>query len=154
MLEDRFVKKLEKDLMELHEHMIALEKIEIKRKRTRIPHREIEQEYMSFFQQAELGLAIVQNGVVVRANSPTANILGYSPEELMGTPFKQYIHPEDLPKVATYYNERLAGKEVPIIYRLRVKHKDGSDVEIETKMGVIPYNDQPADFAIICKLEK
>jgi len=154
MLEEYFVKKLEKDLMELHEHMIALEKLEIKRTRTRIPHWKIEQEYMSFFQQSELGLAIVQNGIVVRANSPTAEILGYSPEELMGTLFEQYIHPEDLPKVATYYNERLAGKEVPIIYRLRVKHKDGNEVKIETRMGVIPYNDKPADFAIIRKIEK
>ncbi len=154
MLEDYFVNKLEKDLMELHEHMIALEKLEIKRKRARIPHWEIEQEYMSYFRQAELGLAIVQNGIVVRVNSPTAEILGYSPEELMGTPFKQYIHPEDLPKVATYYNERLAGKEVPIVYRLRVKHKNGNDVVIETKMGVIPYNDKPADLAIVSNVKE
>lgn len=154
MLEEHFVKKLEKDLMELHEYMIALEKLEIKRKRTQIPHWKIEQEYISFFQKAEIGLAIVQNGIIVRANSLTAGIIGCSPEEIMGTLFKQYIHPEDLPKVTAYYNERLAGKEAPIVYRLRVRHKDGSYVEIETRVGVIPYNNKPADFAIITNLEK
>ena len=94
----------------------------------------------------------MQDGIVVRANSPIAKIVGYSPEELIGTPFNRYIHPDELSKVTEYYNERIAGKDAPIIYRLRVMHKDGSDVEIETRMGVITYNAKPADFAIVSKI--
>ena len=154
MLEEDIVKKLEKDLLDLHERIVALEKIEIERQRTGKPHWKTEKEYRSFFKLAKEGMAIVQDGIVVRANSSISQIVGYSPEELIGTPFNQYIHPDELPKVTEYYKERIAGKEAPIIYKLRVLHKDGRDVEIETKMGVITYNEKPADFALVSKILK
>ncbi len=145
---------IEEGLIDLHEKMIELEKLEIERKRTGKPHWKTEKEYQLFFQQSKEGMAIVQNGTIVRLNSAISLILGYSPEELRGTLFNQYIHPDDLWKVTDYYYKRIAGKEVPIIYRLKVIHKDGSDVEIETKMGVIPYHDKPADFAIFYKIKE
>jgi PAS domain S-box-containing protein len=152
MLEEDIVKKLEKDLLDLHERIVALEKIEIERQRTGKPHWKTEKEYRSFFQQAKEGMAIVQDGIVIRANSTISQIVGYSPEELIGTPFNQYIHPDELPKVTEYYKERIAGKDAPIIYKLRVMHKDGSEIEIETKMGIVTYNEKAADFAMVNKI--
>lgn len=145
---------IEEGLIDLHKKMIELEKLEIERQRTGKPHWKTEKEYQSFFQQSKEGMAIVQDGTIVRLNSAISHILGYSPEELRGTPFKQHIHPDDLWKVTEYYFKRIAGKEVPIIYRLKVIHKDGSSVEIETKMGIIPYMDKPADFAIFHKIKE
>jgi PAS domain S-box-containing protein len=152
MLEEDIVKKLEKDLLDLHERIVTLEKIEIERQRTGKPHWKTEKEYRSFFKLAKEGMAIVQDGIVVCANSSISQIVGYSAEELIGTPFNQYIHPDELPKVTEYYKERIAGKEAPIIYKLRVMHKDGSEIEIETKMGIITYNEKPADFAMVCEI--
>ena len=149
MLEDLLLKKHEKDLIELHERMVELEKLEIERQRTGKPFWKIESEYQSIFQLSKDAMAIVQDGMIIRVNPAISQIVGYSPEELIGTPFTQYIHPDELWKVIEYYNKRIAGKEVPIIYKTRVKHKDGSYVEIETKMGVITYQEKPADFAIV-----
>ena len=145
---------IEEELIDLHEKMIELEKIEIERQRTGKPHWKTEKEYQLFFQQSKEGMAIVQDGTIVRVNSIISLILGYSPEELRGTLFKQYIHPDDLWKVTEYYYKRIAGKEVPIKYRLKVIHKDGRDIEIETKMGIINYHDKPADYAIFQKIKE
>ncbi len=154
MIEEKFINKFEKDLMQLHKRMTELEKLEIERQRTGKPYWKIEKEYQSIFQLAKEGMAIVQDGIVVRANLQLEQIVGYSPEELIGNPFKQYIHPDDLLKVTEYYNERMAGKEAPIIYKLKVMHKNGNEVEVETKMAVIPYHGKPADFAIVTEMKK
>jgi PAS domain S-box-containing protein len=142
----------EKELIDLHEKMVELEKLEIERVRTGKPYWKIEKEYRFFFEQAKEGMVIVQDGIIVRTNSPISQIVGYSSEELMGTPFNQYIHPDELWKVIENYNKRIAGKDAPIQYKITVKHKDGSDVDIEAKAGVITYHEKPADFAIISKI--
>lgn len=154
MLEEDFVKKHEKDLIELHERMVELEKLEIERQRTGKPHWKIESEYQSIFQLSKDAMAIVQDGMIIRVNSAISQVVGYSPEDLIGTPFTQYIHSDELWKVIEYYNKRIAGKEAPIIYRTRVKHKDDSYIEIETRVGVITYQEKPADFAIVSKVKE
>jgi hypothetical protein len=70
-----------------------------------------------------------------------------------GTSFAHYIHPDELPKLAKYYLQRIAGKEVPNnIYNTIIKHKDGSDIPIEIKASVVQYQGRQADFAIVRKI--
>jgi PAS domain S-box-containing protein len=70
----------------------------------------------------------------IRYASPGAElVLGYTPEELVGTRTIDHMHPEDLPKVLEFYEDLLAagpGAQLrPFEYRAR--HKDGHYIWIE-----------------------
>ncbi len=54
------------------------------------------------------------------------NVLGYSPEELMGTNAFALIHPDDVEQVVNKFNAALAVPEQPQSVQFRFKLKDGS----------------------------
>jgi PAS domain S-box-containing protein len=140
-----------KDLMELHKLMVELEQIEIVRQRSGIPHWKTEKKYQEFFSRGKKAVTIVQNGIIIRANEQIAEITGHSLEEIIGTAFSQHVHPSELPRLQKYYDSRIAGSEVPIVYKTIVKHKDGGNIYIDIKAGVITYGYEPAIFAIVEK---
>ena len=134
--------------MELDKLMVELEQIEITRRRSGRPHWKTEKEYREFFARQTEAVAIVQNGIIVRANSQLANMLGYSAEEFLGIPFSRLIHPSELPRVQKNYETRIGGKEAPIIYKTIALHKDGGSVYVAVKAGTITYWEKPAIFVI------
>jgi PAS domain S-box-containing protein len=143
-----FSDKYGKDLMTLHKLMVELEQIAIVRQRSGKPHWKTEKEYREFFAKQKEAVAIVQDGIIVRANSQLAKMLGYSLEEFMGIPFSQLIHASELPRVQKNYENRIEGKEAPIIYKTIAQHKDGSSVYIMVKVGSVTYWEKPAIFVI------
>jgi PAS domain S-box-containing protein len=66
-------------------------------------------------------------GRVLYANPAVTDILGYQPEELMGTSIIQYMHPEQRETVAAELSELVAGQGTWTNLLLRWRHKDGSD---------------------------
>ena len=92
--------------------------------------RESEERFRALFNQATVGVAQVDSatGRFVRVNQRYADILGYSPQELVGMTFQSLTHPDDL--VADLAQaRRLQNGDVPE-YRLekRCIHKDGHEV--------------------------
>jgi PAS domain S-box-containing protein len=143
-----FSDKYGKDLMGLHKLMVELEQIEIRRQRSGIPHWKTEKEYRDFFAKQTAAVAILQNDIIVRANSTLAEMLGYSLEEFIGTPFVGFIHPSELQRVQKNYKDRIEGKEAPIIYKTIAQGKDGKIVYVNVKVGAITYQEKPAIFVI------
>ncbi len=137
--------------MELHKLMVELEQIEIERQRSGKPHWKSEKKYQEFFSRVKEAVAIVQDGIIIRANESIAEIAGHSLEEIKGTAFSQYVHPSEMSRLQKNYDIRIAGSEAPIVYKTIVKHKNGSNVYIHVKVGVITYRDKPAIFAIVEK---
>lgn len=146
-----FADKYAKDLMGLHKLMVELEQIEIERQRTGQPQWKTEKKYHEFFSRIKEALVIVQNGIIIRANEQIAEISGHSVEEIIGSPFSEYVHPSEMPRLQKNYDSRIAGIEAPIVYKTIIKHKDGSNVYINAKVGVITYKDEAAIFAIVEK---
>jgi two-component system, cell cycle sensor histidine kinase and response regulator CckA len=70
-------------------------------------------------------------------NSPSyEKILGYTPQELAGTPISAQIHPDDRDKVSMAASEALStGSGRSLEYRMR--HKDGSWRTLESRAGTI-----------------
>jgi len=115
---------------------------------------EVERKIHELFSKKDTGIAIVQDAVIKYANPYLADLLGYTPEEFMGTPFALYLHHEEISRVTRMYLDRLAGKEVPIIYETRVYHKKGDIVHIELRASEIKYHGRPADFVFVKKVDK
>ncbi|MEE9503087.1 MAG: PAS domain S-box protein [Candidatus Aminicenantaceae bacterium] len=143
-----FADKYGKDLMELHKLMVELEQIDIVRQRSGKPHWKTEKEYRDFFARQTEAVAIVQNGIIVRINPQISEMIGCSPEEVVGTPFVQFIHPSELPRVQKNYENRIEGKEAPIIYKTIAQHKDGRNIYVILKAGMITYWEKTAVFLI------
>lgn len=52
--------------------------------------------------------------------------MGHKPEEVIGTTFEHYVHPEDLTKCVEYYKQVFYFKKLPAVLEFRVIKKDGS----------------------------
>ncbi|MBN1224230.1 MAG: PAS domain-containing protein [Candidatus Aminicenantes bacterium] len=147
-------KDFEKKLMDLHVKMTEMERLELGRKREELPRSKTENEYRLFFEKEDELMVLLQDSIIVRVNSKVVPAMGYAVEELIGTEFMQYVHPDELPQVIKNYEKRMEGKDAPIVYKTVLKHKDGSDIRVEALAAKVTYRGNPADLVIIKKLKK
>jgi PAS domain S-box-containing protein len=63
------------------------------------------------------------------------DLLGYEPEELLGTRAYDHFHPDDVPKVGASHRSALGGAPFTIIYRMR--RKNGEYVWVETTNRIV-----------------
>jgi PAS domain S-box-containing protein len=111
--------------------------------------RESEEKYRNLVERANDGIVIGQDGILRYVNSRLAHMGGYTVEELTGAPIFDFFFPEERAKFIDRYKRRMAGEDVPTIYETRLKHKNGSRIEVEINAGVISYNGKPADLVLI-----
>ena len=142
------------ELMELHHRIIELDKLEIERKRAENNLREIEDKIHKLFDKAEGVITIIQDRLIKYVNPGIEELIGHTPEEVIGTSFAHYVAPDVLPELANYYLKRIAGEDIPNVYQTVIKHKDGSDVPIEIKASVVKYKGRSADLAIVRKVAR
>jgi PAS domain S-box-containing protein len=119
------------------------------RKRAEEALRESEEKYRSLVERANDGITIIQDTLLKYANPRLTQMLGYSVEEMLNTPFTSYIDPEELPKVNERYRRRIAGGDVPSIYETIIRHKNGSKIYAEFNAGVVTYQGKPADLVFV-----
>ncbi len=107
--------------------------------------RKTEDHYRLLFEHANLGIFVARDGCVKFPNPYLSQIVGYSPAELDGQPFSLFIHPEDLPLVATRHQERLSGKTgLPQTYDFRVISKNGTILWVQLCTVLIQWQGRPA----------
>ncbi|MGA9347586.1 MAG: PAS domain S-box protein, partial [Anaerolineae bacterium] len=110
---------------------------------------ESEEKYRNVVERANDGICIIQDTIVTYLNPRLAEMWGGTIEEVIGTPFTNYVHPEELPKVVDRYKQRMTGEDVIPVYETVLKHKDGSKVYAELNAGVITYQGKPANLVFV-----
>jgi len=60
-------------------------------------------------------------GIITYISPPIALIMGYKPAEIIGTPFVQYIHEDDLERIISALEKLKDGKIKPSEYRVKTK---------------------------------
>lgn len=78
-----------------------------------------------------VGIYIHQDGYFKYVNSRMTEIMGYSEEELLSTPAREFLYEEDMPVAVEMMRKRLEGEVDSIQYEIRVKTKGGSFVWVE-----------------------
>jgi PAS domain S-box-containing protein len=126
-----------------------LEVSEAGRKRMETALRESEAKYSALVENSADGIVIIQDGVLKFASPISLKLVGYRPEELVGTDFIKIITPENQKKVAKRYADRMAGKEVPNLYEISLIKKNGTTVPVEINATLIDYEGRPADLVLI-----
>jgi PAS domain S-box-containing protein len=111
--------------------------------------RESEEKYRNLVERANDGIIIIQDSIVLFANTRAAEIWGGTRDELIGTSFASHVDPSELSKVAEHYRKRMVGVDVPPVYETVLKRKDGRRVYAELNAGRIDFRGKPADLVII-----
>jgi PAS domain S-box-containing protein len=129
--------------------VIAVGRDVTERKQAEEALRESEEKYRNLVERADDGIAIVQDSVLKYINPAWASMSGYLAAELIDTPYRSHVWPDDLPSVFEHRQRRLDGEEEPITYEAGLVHKDGQRVPIELSAGVITYDRRPAELVIV-----
>jgi PAS domain S-box-containing protein len=101
--------------------------------------KDIDDTYRSLVEHARDGIAIIHDFEVKFANRAFCKMVGLPKNELIGAHLKKFISEEEFIKNTTRYSERIAGLNLPRIYKSQVMHSDGSTIEVELNVSVIPY---------------
>jgi PAS domain S-box-containing protein len=122
---DNLENKEKKQVSELHE--------EIQQRR------DIEDTYRALVEHARDGIVIIHDFRVRYANPAFVKMIGFSEKELIGAHLKKFISEEEFIKNTKRYSDRIAGLNLPRIYKSKVIHSDGSTIDVELNVCVIPY---------------
>ena len=86
-----------------------------------------EEYFRAITEQASEMLAILDANGMTKYESPSnISVLGYEPDELVGTNLLELIHPDDLPAARQTFGRVLGSPGIPLRTELRYRHKDGS----------------------------
>ena len=110
---------------------------------------ESEMKYSTLVEHAKDGVVIVFDGECKFANRALAEILGYSVNEIIGTPFLDLVSLESRELVIQKYKERMAGITTPPFDEFKLQCKDGSIKDVEVSVGIIQYQGRPAIHGIV-----
>ncbi len=141
--------QLLKENEKLKSRIAILEKSEVNRKQIEEALKESEEKYRNLVERANDGICIIQDRIVKYLNLRLAEMWGSTVEEVIGTVFTDYIHPDELPKVIDRYQQRIENKSVRHMYETILHRKNGSSVFVELNAGLITYQGKPADLVII-----
>jgi len=70
----------------------------------------------------EVIYSVNKDGVMTYVNPPIETILGYTPSEIIGKPFQNFVYEEDLPLMRKRFQQILAGDIKPSEYRILNKN--------------------------------
>ena len=119
------------------------------RKRAEVALRESEEKYRNLVERANDGIVIIQDGQVRYANARVLELWGGTAEQVLGTPFTDYIAPAFLAVVVERYHRRIAGEPVAPMFEAVLRRKDGTPVYAELNAGLVTFDGKPADLVII-----
>jgi PAS domain S-box-containing protein len=111
--------------------------------------RDVEDTYRSLVEHARDGIAIIHDLIVKYANSAFCRMIGFSEEELIGAHLRKFISEEEFIKNTKRYSARIGGINLPRIYKSTVIHSNGSTIDVELNVSVVPYGRSLAALVFI-----
>jgi len=95
------------------------------------------------------GIVIVQNGVIEESNACMPKLCGGSPEELVGTPFAGYFHPDDIPAVKTLLDSSKKKYSDPRVLEATLVNLNDRQLKIEITAAACTLRQKAATLLII-----
>ncbi len=118
------------------------------RKQAESALRDSEEKYREVVERANDAIVIIQDNDIAYINPCGAAVLGYTPEEVIGTSLMNYIHPDYIREALERISKRMEGEVIQDIYESVLRHRDGSVRYVEMSGGVIQYDGMPADLLV------
>jgi len=128
--------------LELANQRLAAEIAE--RKRTEMALRESEERYKALSENSLTGIFIHQNDELAYVNDRLAAMGGFSPAEMLGRPFWEFVHPQDRDIVKHKSLPGSPNKSVPSHYDFRFVCKNGEMKWVNALVGTIQHRGRSA----------
>lgn len=91
-----------------------------------------EAKFRSLIENSQDIITIIDDDAIIRYESPSvAHILGYAPEELIGRPCLELVHPDDIERCTVAIVDMSATPGIRHTLQFRFRHKNGSWRNIE-----------------------
>jgi two-component system cell cycle sensor histidine kinase/response regulator CckA len=119
------------------------------RKKTEEALRESETKYSALVENSKDGIIMIQEGMLTFINKASIDLVGYSPEEMIGSSFLKFAAPAYRDLVMRRYADRMEGKKAPSIYEIELIRKDGTTVPVELNAIHIEFRGKPTDLAFV-----
>ncbi len=104
----------------------------------------VEAQYRLAFEHAPDAIIVAQDGRIQLANAAAARFAGCSSRELLGRPFAELLHPDDLPAALERYQRRLAGDWSEGSFSFRIVDQQGETRYLEGSSIPTVWNDAAA----------
>ncbi|MEN6611815.1 MAG: PAS domain S-box protein [Methanoregulaceae archaeon] len=109
-----------------------------------------EETYQALVEHIQDGLFIVKSGKIRFANSQFAAMLGYNPEELLGTTVMDILSPDDRTRARDYDRRRKLGENVPVVSECNFLRKGGTGMlPARVNVGIAHYPDGVVSIATV-----
>ncbi|MBE9524480.1 MAG: diguanylate cyclase, partial [Chloroflexi bacterium] len=108
-----------------------------------------EELYRNVTTQANDGIAIVQDNVVIYCNPQFADLIGYTIEDIIFHSLAEFIAPNEVENVQDQHNRHIRGEEIPSQYRTALLHESGDTIPVEFSISSIKVNDQPCILGMV-----
>jgi PAS domain S-box-containing protein len=125
-------------------HVIAQALDITERKQAEEALRTSEARYRLLVENANEAILVVQDGMLKFVNRMTAELSGYSEQELTSRPFLEFIPPDDRGMVVERHLKRLKGNASQSRYAFRLVTRDGSIKWVEIGAVLIDWEGRPA----------
>lgn len=122
------------------------------RRRAEEELRESEERYRVLAQNSLTGIYIHQEGRFVYVNDRLASMLGYTPDEMLGRNFWEFVHPRDRSLVKARGLARYLGVDAFRHYEFLGLCKDGQTKWLEVLAVSIPFRGEPASMGNIADI--
>ena len=104
------------------------------RKRAEEALRASEEKYRDLVESiSDVIFEVDDRGAVVYISPAIQKVLGYQPEDILGRPFAQFVHPEDRGLLSRRFAELAGGIETPLEYRVSSKSGETRWVRTRTR---------------------
>ncbi len=129
-------------------HFIAIKVDSSDRKRREEALRQSEERFLSAFESAAIGMALVApDGHWLKVNRVLCDIVGYSAQDLMAKTFQDITHPDDLTTDLNYVRQLLAGEIRTYQMEKRYFHKSGRVVWVLLSVSLVrDHGGHPVHF--------
>jgi PAS domain S-box-containing protein len=112
--------------------------------------RESEGQFRAIFEWASIGIVVVdKQGFSVSINPAFMQMVGYTEAELRQMRFRDYTHPDDVPKNLDLFQQLMDGKLHHYQYDKRYIRKDGGIVWVRMNVSSYPHREEALAVALI-----
>ena len=120
------------------------------RRRTTLPN--YEQPYEALFEQTNDAVVILSpDGKYQDANNRATDMLGYTLDELVGTPISKIVRPDELDDAMERMAALLADRSLPI-YERKLVRKDGREIPVEINASLVrDEHGRPTYFQVVAR---
>jgi PAS domain S-box-containing protein len=109
-----------------------------------------EARFRSIFESVTVGIKVLDlDGKILQTNRAFQSMIGYAEEELVGNPFYQFLHPDDVRRASKLFQDAKANGTSYFRFEHRTIHKEQSIVWVKTIFTVIKKGSQREEPALV-----